>query len=121
MNDSYENNNSPQQEPYPVNRYYEPPRPAEPQSSGMNSRKIIALAVGCSLLGGLFGAGAMSLLGRNHTISNIYEGERTPTVLNVHNVDTSKALTLAELYAMNVNSTVGITTAVTSIPKSLVP
>ena len=114
MNDSYENNNSPQQEPYPVNRYYEPPRPAEPQSSGMNSRKIIALAVGCSLLGGIFGAGAMSLLGRNHTISNIYEGERTPTVLNVHNVDTSKALTLAELYAMNVNSTVGITTAVTT-------
>ena len=114
MNDSYENNNSPQQEPYPVNRYYEPPRPAESQSSGMNSRKIIALAVGCSLLGGLFGAGAMSLLGRNHTISNIYEGERTPTVLNVHNVDTSKVLTLAELYAMNVNSTVGITTAVTT-------
>ena len=114
MNDSYENNNIPQQEPYPVNGYYEPPRPAEPQSSGMNSRKIIALAVGCSLLGGLFGAGAMSLLGRNHTISNIYEGERTPTVLNVHNVDTSKALTLAELYAINVNSTVGITTAVTT-------
>ena len=50
MNDSYENNNSSQQEPYPVNRYYEPPHPAEPQSSGMNSRKIIALAVGCSLL-----------------------------------------------------------------------
>ena len=49
MNDSYENNNIPQQEPYPVNGYYEPPRPAEPQSSGMNSRKIIALAVGCSL------------------------------------------------------------------------
>ena len=114
MNDSYENNNSSQQEPYPVNRYYEPPHPAEPQSSGMNSRKIIALAVGCSLLGGIFGAGAMSLLGRNHTISNIYEGERTPTVLNVHNVDTSKALTLAELYAINVNSTVGITTAVTT-------
>ena len=114
MNDSYENNNIPQQEPYPVNGYYEPPRPAEPQSSGMNSRKIIALAVGCSLLGGIFGAGAMSLLGRNHTISNIYEGERTPTVLNVHNVDTSKALTLAELYAINVNSTVGITTAVTT-------
>ena len=114
MNDSYENNNSPQQEPYPVNRYYEPPRPAEPKSSGMNGSKIIALAVGCSLLGGIFGAGAMTVLNKTPLLSNVYEGERTPTVLNVNYVDTSKELSLAELYAMNVNSTVGITTAVTT-------
>ena len=115
MYDPYENNNGfPQQEPYPVNHPYEPSPSPERKTGDNGSKRIIALALGCSLLGGLFGAGAMSLLGGGKTVSNIYEGERTPTVLEVHTQDTSKLLTQAELYAANVNSTVGITTAVTT-------
>ncbi|MBQ5672115.1 MAG: serine protease HtrA, partial [Oscillospiraceae bacterium] len=90
---------------------YDPPEPRKPNSgNGMNTSKIIALAVGCSLLGGIVGAGASSLLGIGTTTSNIYEGERTPTVLNITPIDTSKQLTQAEVYAANVNSTVGIAT-----------
>ena len=90
---------------------YDPPEPRKPNSgNGMNTSKIIALAVGCSLLGGIVGAGASSLLGIGTTTSNIYEGERTPTVLNIAPIDTSKQLTQAEVYAANVNSTVGIAT-----------
>ena len=95
----------------PVYSPYDTPKShTQPNPNGMSSGKIIALAVGCSLLGGIVGAGAMTLLGNVPAVSNIYESERTPTVLEVHSVDTSKLLTQAEVYAANVNSTVGIAT-----------
>ena len=88
---------------------FDPPAPRKPD----NNKKLVALAVSCSLLGGIVGAGAMSLFG-DSTVSNITEGQRPSSVLNVNYTDTSKELTLAELYAKNVNSTVGITTAITT-------
>lgn len=88
---------------------FDPPAPRKPD----NNKKLVALAVSCSLLGGIVGAGAMSLLGGN-SVSNITEGQRPSSVLNVNYTDASKELTLAELYAKNVNSTVGITTAITT-------
>ena len=108
------NENERQPEYEPTARVYSPYDPPEPrkQPSGKNggSGKVIALALCCSLLGSIVGAGAASFLGGNTTTSNIYEGERTPTVLNVNAIDTSKQLTQAEVYAANVNSTVGIAT-----------
>jgi len=90
---------------------YDSPEPRKQKTTNMNSNsKIIALAVCCSLIGGIVGAGAASLMGITGTTSNIYEGERTPTVLEINSVDTSKLLTQAEVYAANVNSTVGIAT-----------
>lgn len=107
-----ENERQPEFEP--TARVYSPYDPPEPrkQPSGKNSGngKIISIALCCSLLGGIVGAGASSLLGIGTTTSNVYEGERTPTVLNINTVDTSKQLTQAEVYAANVNSTVGIAT-----------
>lgn len=88
---------------------FDPPAPRKPD----NNKKLVALAVSCSLLGGIVGAGAMSLMGGS-SVSNITEGQRPSSVLNVNYTDTSKELTLAELYAKNVNSTVGITTAITT-------
>jgi serine protease Do len=44
--------------------------------------------------------------------SMIYEGKREPIVIDSTKVDTSKLMTPAEVYAHNVNSTVGITTTV---------
>ena len=88
---------------------FDPPAPRKPD----NNKKLVALAVSCSLLGGIVGAGAMSLFG-DSTVSNITEGQRPSSVLNVYYTDASKELTLAELYAKNVNSTVGITTAITT-------
>ena len=92
---------------------YEVPAPRK-VNKGIGTGKLVAVAVTCSLLGGLVGAGTMSLLGTSPIVSNVTEGERPQTVLNVNYADTSKELTLAELYAKNVNSTVGITTSVTT-------
>ena len=42
------------------------------------------------------------------------EGERESTVIDINKIDTSKVMTPAEVYATNVNSTVGITTSITT-------
>ncbi len=46
--------------------------------------------------------------------TTIVEGKRETATVNVATIDTSKSLTAAEIYAANVNSTVGITTEVTT-------
>lgn len=89
---------------------YDTPEPRKQNPNSVRNGKLIALAVGCSILGGIVGAGVSSLFGNNTATSNIYEGERTPTVLEINQIDTSKLLTQAEVYATNVNSTVGIAT-----------
>ncbi|MBQ3258239.1 MAG: trypsin-like peptidase domain-containing protein [Oscillospiraceae bacterium] len=116
MYDPYNDNNNSYEPTRDTSNEYTPyPAPAPRKTDrGIGSGKLVAVAVTCSLLGGLVGAGAMSLLGGGSTVSNTTEGERPSSVLNVNHIDTSKELTLAELYAKNVNSTVGITTAVTT-------
>ena len=42
------------------------------------------------------------------------EGVREKSVLDIISIDTSREMTPAEVYAANVNSTVGITTSVTT-------
>ena len=82
---------------------------------------IIALALCCSLLGGLLGAGGAVLLTRQQqeetppvNTSNVLVGVRENSVIEISEIDTGKIMTPAEVYAANVNSTVGITTSVTT-------
>ena len=118
------------QEPDPVDvppvyavPYYEEktPKKQKKAKNGLGG-KIVALALCCSLLGGILGAGGMALLGslgnsaklEGRKVSNMVEGHREQSIINVAQIDTSKQMTPAEVYAANVNSTVGITTSVTT-------
>ena len=95
---------------------------------------IIALAAGCSLTGGYVGAKYMEQMmaqdseddmeklptrdeetpGKNDGDTDVLEGDRESTVIDVNKIDTSKLMSAAEVYALNVNSTVGITTSITT-------
>ncbi|MBP3305681.1 MAG: trypsin-like peptidase domain-containing protein [Oscillospiraceae bacterium] len=117
----------------------EPPKSeytCRPESAGAPQPKkgrraagLIALALCFSLLGSALGAGGVLLADhlRNDggdqkgsgssggsNVSTIYEGSRENTVINVESIDTSRVLTAAEVYAAYVNSTVGITTSITT-------
>ena len=95
--------------------------PPKKEKKGWSAGKVIAIALICSILGGLVGAGCI-LLGANQmsspnaqsNISNLLEGQREQIVLDITKIDTSKLMTPAEVYATNVNSTVGITTSITT-------
>ena len=85
--------------------------------------KLIALALCFSLLGGILGAGGTFVTMRvlekvfpklSANVSFLQEGQRDNTVIDIQKIDTGKVMTPAEVYAANVNSTVGITTAVTT-------
>lgn len=99
--------------------YQEPPKKKEKKT--ITTRGIVALALCCSLIGGLLGAGLFAMFGNANKdksgqpgTSHIFEGQREDTVIEIHPVDTEKLLTPAEVYAANVNATVGITTQVTT-------
>ena len=96
-----------------------------PQKTRGSAAKVIALALCCSLVGGACGAGGVAMLGafKNNTNitadqtedgSTLLVGKRDGTAVNLSYVDTEKELTAAEIYASNVNSTVGITTQITT-------
>ena len=86
------------------------------------SVKIAAVALCCSLLGSTLGAGGVLLAQRltapeeadNRQLTVMVEGLRETAAIETVTVDTGKVLTAAEVYAANVNSTVGITTSVTT-------
>ena len=114
-------------EPNP--NYYKPPKK---EKSGWPAGLVIAVTLVCSLLAGAFGAGGMYLAttfmddtkpSTNGTQPNnsgtsqsttILEGDRENVVIDITKIDTSKVMTQAEVYASNVNSTVGITTSITT-------
>ena len=89
---------------------------AENKRSKHGHGKIIALALVVSLLAGAAGAGGVLALsgGGVETHSQILEGVRPDTTIDVATIDTSKEMTPAEVYAQNVASTVGITTSITT-------
>ena len=88
---------------------------------------VIGLALGFSILGSAIGAGGV-LLAQHYmaqeevpfvnmeeeNISYILQGQRENSVINIVDIDTGSLMTPAEVYAANVNSTVGITTTVTT-------
>ena len=91
--------------------------------------KITALALCFSLIGGFLGCGVTVYLleryGYSYSGSNnapaptpgntsVLEGQREDVVIDKETVDTSSQMTPAEVYATNVESTVGITTSITT-------
>ena len=101
------------------------PEPAPQKKSG-KAGKVVALLLACALVGGGSGWGAAALASKNSgsaaaapaaassDASVMLEGQRQTAALQVASVDTSKLLTASEVYAQNVNSTVGITTSITT-------
>jgi serine protease Do len=96
-----------------------------PKKTRGTAAKIVALALCCSLVGGAAGAGgvfALDRLGGNNdtkeestrTDSTIRIGNRDNASIQLTSVDTNNQLTASEIYANNVNSTVGITTSITA-------
>ncbi|MCC8048343.1 MAG: trypsin-like peptidase domain-containing protein, partial [Oscillospiraceae bacterium] len=90
--------------------------------------KMVAMALVCAILGGVVGAGGVTLVGSlgedddsavaaaaSVETSTIQEGTHSTgaTVVETASVTTG-AMTASEVYAANVNSTVGITTSITT-------
>ena len=83
---------------------------------------LICIALCFSLLGSALGAGGVLLAGRfwgntsddSETLSVMMEGKREASAIEIVEIDTSREMTAAEVYAANVNSTVGITTSITT-------
>ena len=100
---------------------YESPAPKKTKKKKpLGLGAVVAVALVCSLLGGAFGAIGTYLLTQKGDIpgkpdsSVVLEGDRGNTVIDIQKIDTSKLMTPAEVYAANVNSTVGITTSITT-------
>lgn len=81
--------------------------------------RIAACILCCAVIGssaGLGGAiiGNKFMAHNTQKTSTLVEGTRQTSVINVSQINTDKKMTAAEVYAANVNSTVGITTSVTT-------
>ncbi|MBQ6839272.1 MAG: trypsin-like peptidase domain-containing protein [Oscillospiraceae bacterium] len=121
----YENNNDPSNPNDPQYwgyQYVQEPVPPKPKKKGMSSGKIVALALCCSLLGGIIGAAGVAAyqhlspsesLPAQQTIQFL-EGVRRNSVIETVELPTDTLMTPAQVYAANVNSTVGITTSITT-------
>ena len=97
------------------NENYQPDNSGASAPAGVKKKTTVLVAVGLvlALLMGLLGSAiGNSLFGKGST--TIYEGQRESSVIDVSKIDTGKLMTPAEVYAANVNSTVGITTSVTT-------
>ncbi len=112
----------------------ETPVPAQPlrerkKGNGGNIfRRVVAviLLVCLSVAGGYVGANLENWLAGEKDTSPVEDhdktvnqvdvllGTREDTRVNIHEVDTGKEMTPAEVYATNVNATVGITTSITT-------
>ncbi len=130
--DSSENTNH-AQEPIPTNEFRVEDMgsaiPQQPQKKEKKKRfwpKAIALCLVCAILGGASGiagsylyynyrtanAGNQGKAENDSNITTIYESDREPTVVSVSQTNTGKELSLEEVYASWVNSTVGISTEI---------
>ena len=99
-----------------------PPTPKKHEKKNRMGLRVCALALVFALLGGALGAGGViwyensrgqtGMVSKNETA--MLQGIREKSVLNTVTVDSGKEMTAAEVYAANVNSTVGITTSITT-------
>lgn len=124
---------SPKNDPYtyysgnpvdaPVYRY----RPQSRKKKQFPWGIILVIALCCSLIGGAAGAGGVLLVQsiqvkkaealeqqEQDNVIHIIQGLRESSTIEIVNVDTGNQMSPAEVYAANVNSTVGITTSVTT-------
>ena len=138
MSEVFNNDFTSESNQQPSNSYpysFEQPAAAQPQPSAPvpeqkkksgKAGKIVALLLACALVGGGSGFGAAALMQKNAAAqpqsttqassdaSVMLEAKRQAAALQVASVDTGKVLTPSEVYAQNVNSTVGITTSITT-------
>ncbi len=123
MNDMYdESTYTPEEQPASGVRIITE-KPQEPKKSKF-SLGLMAMLLCCSLLGSLLGGGLVLLWQEEPQVpvanptdshsSVILQGNRENSVIDIVEVDTGKLLTAAEVYAANVQSTVGITTSITT-------
>ncbi len=115
---SFQESQVPSQSMPPVEQ---PPKKKKSHKKG--GAGFVATALCFSLLGSILGAGGVIAANnyRNRTeetddrqLTVMVEGLRETSAIDVVNIDTSKELTPAQVYAANVNSTVGITTSITT-------
>ena len=112
--------------PYGPHPYYTQQTPNISQTSKKRGAGLIAVALCFSLLGSALGAGGVLLVNSLFSqkealvpegpasIAGVLQGNRENTVLETVQIDTGRLMTAAEVYAANVNSTVGITTSITT-------
>lgn len=116
----YHNNENRPQDPWsdPIETTGRPlhEEPEQPKPRKKKGGKLVALCLVCAIVGGIAGgAGVGAATGAfAQDKTTIYEGTRTPTVVNVSNVTGKDLLTAPEIYATYVGSTVGITTEITT-------
>ena len=98
-----------------------PLSPPPKQKKTRSGAKVIALAISFGLFGGALGASGVHWMMRStqpepdsSQSSQILEGIRPEIQLDTVLVDTGDLLTPAQVYAANVDATVGITTSVTT-------
>ena len=102
---------------YSYANMYQEPKKKKRVSTG----KLIALLLAASIVGNLVGFATAYVLQYMYKQSpvgggttTIYQGDREPAELKIENVETGELMTPAEVYAANVNATVGISTSVTT-------
>ena len=98
---------------YTRNEFLPVPAPAaqtEAAAPKKHTGRLVALALVCALLGGVAGGAAVRYIPALASRTTLYEGSHAPTVVSISNVTTEQPLTLPQIYASNLNSTVGITT-----------
>ena len=99
-----------------------PQMPSQKKHKKSGAGKAVALVLVCALVSGCMGVGGAFLGGRlvrqgqpetvlSDGVSTVMKGVRETSVLQIQQIDSSKTLSAAEVYAANVNSTVGIVTS----------
>ena len=99
-----------------------PQMPSQKKHKKSGAGKAVALVLVCALVSGCMGVGGAFLgsslvrQGQPETVlsdgvSTVMKGVRETSVLQIQQIDSSNTLSAAEVYAANVNSTVGIVTS----------
>ena len=110
--------------PNTPSEYRHVPEPKKKKKKKQPWALTLILLLCCCLLSGAMGVGGVLLMQHlqaeevpetpEQDISYILQGVRENSVIEIATVETGKLMTPAEVYAANVNSTVGITTSVTT-------
>ena len=91
------------------------PQKPKKQKKGNKTFLSLLLALICGFLSGIAGSAFFSASdAKNADSTTLIESNRTPVVVNVDHQTKDTEMTAAEVYAANVNSTVGITTEITT-------